>query len=858
MGDSQNREGMEWMGFRGLPIALAFGLVFCSSTGFAQDEPKDTNKDADQKEAQPKDTQSKDTQPKDTQSKNGHVLPTLRVRMPAQQPKRPRPKPEEPVVTAAPAQRPAIETVAVSPTAGSEIDRDKVPSNVVIVGSEAFDYSKAPNLTQAMQRALPYVSLGDQTGNPFQPDINYRGFVASPVIGTPQGLAVYQNGVRINEAFGDTVNWDLIPQKAINRMTLQPNNPVFGLNAIGGAISIDMKNGFTYQGNELELFGGSFGRISGSAQTGVQNGNYSAYATADAVNDSGWRDFGQSAAQLRRMYVDVGARGDQAEFHVAFTGADNHLSGTVATPVQMLEQRWSSIYTWPQTVHNQLAFLTVSGSWKPSDTFSLQASAYFRGFRQSHFDGNTTSASNDPANCPDPAFVCFPDNSGVFNNLVTTTGAFVPATGSLAFPAVLGQIDRTSTSTNTFGGTVQGTTTAQLFGHDNHFVAGVSVDNGRTRFAGNSELGTIDQNLFVTGTGVFINELPPFGDVAPVNLLARNIYTGIYATDTFDVTSRLSVTAGGRFNIAQINLADQTGTNPGLNSNNRFERFNPVVGTTYKITSNMTAYAGYSEANRAPTPLELGCADPMRPCLIDSFLVSDPPLKQVVSHTYEAGLRGKLNLGAPNGQLAWHVGVYRTTNDDDIINVASPQTGFGYFVNAGKTRRQGVEADVAYKWDRWNAYANYTFVDATYQSSLTLSSPNNPAANADGNIFVMPGDHIPAIPAHRFKAGAEYQITDAWKLGADLNVVGSQYLIHDDTNANPKVPAYWVVNLHGSYQITKNVEVFALAQNVFNQHYFAAGTFFDRGQIPFLNLTDPRTFVPGMPLAAYAGIRATF
>jgi iron complex outermembrane receptor protein len=149
-------------------------------------------------------------------------------------------------------------------------------------------------------------------------------------------------------------------------------------------------------------------------------------------------------------------------------------------------------------------------------------------------------------------------------------------------------------------------------------------------------------------------------------------------------------------------------------------------------------------------------------------------------------------------------------------------------------------------------------VDATDQSPLTLSSPNNPAADINGNIFVVPGNHIPAISAHRFKAGAEDQITGAWKLGADLNVIGSQYLIHDDTNANPKVPAYWVVNLHSNYQISKNVEVFALIQNLFNRHYFVAGTFFHTGQIPFLNLTDPRTFVPSMPLAAYVGIRATF
>ena len=114
-----------------------------------------------------------------------------------------------------------------------------------------------------MVQYLPGVSLSDQSGNQFQRNLDYRGFTASPVPGTPQGIAVYQNGNRINEAFGDVVNWDLIPQMAIARMTLMPNNPLFGLNAIGGALSIEMKNGFTYHGTEAELCGGSYGRIIG-------------------------------------------------------------------------------------------------------------------------------------------------------------------------------------------------------------------------------------------------------------------------------------------------------------------------------------------------------------------------------------------------------------------------------------------------------------------------------------------------------------------------------------------------------------------------------------------------------------------
>jgi iron complex outermembrane receptor protein len=714
-----------------------------------------------------------------------------------------------------PVARPAASTATpaanvAAPAEPGAIDRDKVPSNVQTLSAADFDPATTPSLLDALMRGLPGVALSDQTGNQFQLDLNYRGFIASPVIGTPQGIAVYQNGVRINEVFGDIVNWDFIPQNAVNRLTLVPSNPVYGLNAIGGALSFEMKNGYTYHGVEGEVNGGSYGRIGTSVQAGGQVGNLSGYITADAVDDAGWRE--DSPSQLRRVYADLGARGDQTEYHVTFTGASNNFGAAAATPVQMLDQNWSSVYTIPQTTQNQLAFLTASASWKPSDTLTYQANVYYRNFRQSHVDGNGTDAQN--SGCPDPAVLCFPNLNGTLSNLITTTGQTVPATGLLG-TSVLGEIDRTWTTTNSFGGTAQAASSAKVFGHDNNFVAGMSIDRGLVQFSTTSELGTVNANQFpfVQGSGLFIDQ--PSGDVAPVGLGATTLYTGLYTTDTFDVTPRLSLTAGGRFNFAQIILQDELGNDPLLNGNHEYSRFNPAAGATYKLTPNVTLYGGYSEANRAPTPLELGCSDPLRPCLIDNALVGDPNLQQVVSHTFEAGLRGLLDPG--KGQLTWTVGAYHTLNTNDIINVASPIPGHEYFKNGGDTLRQGIEANATYKWDRWNVYANYTYVDATFLNALTLSSPFNPYADANGNIFVVPGDHLTGIPDFRLKLGAEYRITDPWKLGADLNVIGSQYLVGDESNQNPKIPAYWVVNLHSSYQISKNFEVFGLVKNLFNQ-----------------------------------------
>src|SRR5215475_13748737 len=663
-----------------------------------------------------------------------------------------------PAAPAAPSE-PAPVTANTDPTA---IERDKVPSNTSVLTPTDFNHEYSTNFLESLNRGVPGVSLGDQTGNPFQKNLNYRGFTASPVQGTPQGIAVYQNGVRVNESWGDVVNWDFIPEKAVDKVTLFPSNPIFGLNAIGGALSIQMKNGFTYQGTELEALTGSYGRIQSSVQAAKQDGNFSAYALFESAYEKGWRDLGLSSSHVNRMYADVGARNEQTELHISFTGADNILHNVTATPVDLLNKSWSSVWTNPQDTHLQLAFLQATLTHSFSDTLAFQGNVYYRGFWQSHNDGNGTNATS----CDDGTNLCLNDTADPMANGVikgvTTPNPF----GN----AILGENDRNWVSTNTFGGTAQLASTNKVLEHDNHFIIGASVDHGYTQFTASSELGVMDpQTLFIQGMGIFINN--PDEGQSTSSLHARNTYTGLYATDTFDVTNRLSVTAGGRFNLAQINLEDQTGQNPDLSSSNQFQRFNPMVGATYKITPNISAYADYAEANRAPTPLELGCSSPQTPCMIDTFLVADPPLKQVVSHTVEAGLRGSFGTDPKTGLLTWGLGVYRTLSDDDIIEVGAPSVGgqvanFGFFENFGKTQRQGVEAKIDYRQERWNVYANYTFVDATYQSAGTLFSPNNPNGIQSGDITVVnvtPGDHIGGIPAHRFKLGAEYAVTDKWK-----------------------------------------------------------------------------------------------
>jgi outer membrane receptor protein involved in Fe transport len=616
---------------------------------------------------------------------------------------------------------------------------------------------------------------------------------------------------------------------------------------------VQIKDGFNYHGAEIDTMGGSFGRVQSSAQWGKQIDNYSVYGALEGLHDNGFRNF--SASDVRRFYGDVGYRNDGNEFHLNMGAADNHFGATATVPAELLQQYWGATYTSPQTTENRVGYLNLTGKVEATPSWTIDGSAHVRVFDQNVVDGNPTGTQ--PCTAPSTQ-LCYGDGS---------TPAYGLNGAQLANPfdanAILGEIDRTTTHSTTTGLSLQATNTDKLFGHDNHFVVGASLDYSVTRFTASAELGTIGTDYVITGSGIFLGPSGFPTSIGPVDLRTTNQYTGLYALDTFDVTKAFSLTAGGRFNVANISLQDQLPEQPGtsLNGSDTYTRFNPIVGGTYKITTDLTAYAGYSEANRAPTPLELGCADPAHPCIIASFLVSDPPLKQVVSRTVEAGLRGSKDLNI--GTLGWKVGAFRAKNTDDILAIPSQVQGFGYFQNVGSTRRQGVEAEVNLKSATLQLYASYALVDARFLDALQVGSNSPIAVQNGGTVQILPGNRIPAIPRNRIKAGFDYSITDAFKVGGDALYVSSQYFVGDESNQEPRLPGYAVFNLHTSYQIDKTFQIYARADNIFDNRYATYGTFFDKTALPNFanggaNFTDPRSLSPARPRAFYAGLKATF
>lgn len=805
-------------------------------------------------------------------------------------------------------------TVNMSPVAGSDLPIEYVPTAVGRASSDDFNRTRETNIQQVLQSTVPGVFMNDSQGNVFQGGVQYRGFESSPINGAPQGIAVYQNGTRINEVFGDVVNWDFIPSNAVDSITVLGANPVYGLNAIGGAIGITMRDGFNFQGVELDTRFGSYGRVQGSAAIGAQSGNWSVFAAFEGIKDDGYRDFGES--EIKRMYADLGFRNSDAEIHLSFTGAKNEVGVTAAAPDVILDLDWGNTFTSPQINENEMGMVQLSGTVQVTDRLSLSGQTYYRNFKQDKVDGNILEVDDD---CEENE-ICVEEGGAseelVYRRLDNGEPRSVKINQTALNGVLLdedddnrfGVIDQVKQDNESFGGSIQAVDRSKLFGFWNQFLIGASYDHGEVAYNTQSQLGVFGPKFVVNGLR-WGGSHPSFNtgdpvivdgdDFFPRDVDTRSDYVGLYFTNTTVLAQGLALTLGGRWNYAHIDLKlntapamddDDEAFEDKLTGSHTYKRFNPTAGLTYQIFKGLTAFGGYSEANRAPTAAELSCADPEAPCLIESLLVADPPLEQVVSKTFEIGLRGTVASFGRDESLSWSLTGFHTRNDDDIISIASPQFGRGYFTNVGQTQRQGIEAALQYRNRSLFAYGSYSFTDATFRENFQVSTPDNPVSigctieglnpgdadydeEAEEQGFptcqnVTSGDRLPGIPRHKFKAGFNYYITPKWAFGSDMVAASDQVFFGDEGNDNTRLGGFAKFNLHTSYDLNEHVQFYGLVDNVFDTRYGLFGTYYSTEGAEYANLSyDPdlfdddsthRTKVPAPPVTAYGGVKVRF
>jgi iron complex outermembrane receptor protein len=744
-----------------------------------------------------------------------------------------------------PSQVEQITVIGTSPLLGSGVDRNAIPVDTQVLGSAAIAREGAPDVLQALNSQVAGINLDSASGNPYQPSLFYNGFEVSPLQGTSQGVAVYVNGIRFNQPFGDTVNWDLIPAIAISKVNVEGSNPLFGLNALGGSFNIALKDGFSYQGGQADLSGGAFGTVQGDIEYGVQRGNQALYIAGSVIHQDGWRDL--QSTDIQNLFADYGLKRDGAEMHFNLTAANSVINGPGTAPIELLAVDSQAQFTAPNAIDNRYIQAGFNTNITINDVLSVQAQAYYDYFQSHVVNGN--SPNDTP--CDDGS-----------NLLCQGPGVVSTMRGGAPIPAFLGnnasynELDVNTTNTNAYGAAAQFTDTGDLFGFKNHLVVGASFDGAQTEFSATAFIGGVTPITRVyIGPGVVIDEP---GNNVPVRVAISDAYAGGFASDTLNLTQALTATISGRFNFAEVNLADQGGGD--LTGNHAYARFNPAAGLTYEITPALTAYAGYSEANRAPTPAELSCAGPQNSCSLANFFVGDPDLKQVIAHTIEAGLRGHTDI-TPDARLGYDLSLFHTDSDDDIAFINSVTLNRAYFANIGQTRRQGASARADLHLDRVSAYASYTFTDATYQSGYVESGGSNPAQDALGNITIRPGNELPGVPRSVIKFGIDGTLTQAWHAGIDGQYQSGQYLFGDEANLTPRLPGFYVMNLHSTYDVTSNFQLFVNAQNLLDRRYYTYGTFSPTTSV-FLaqapTATNPRSYSLAAPLGFFGGVRVKF
>ena len=672
---------------------------------------------------------------------------------------------------------PRIEVIGTTPLPGLGTALSDVPANVQVFGNRDFARQRPLDLTGFLDRNANSVGVGSGQGNPHQQDLNFRGFAASPLLGTPQGISVFQDGVRVNESFGDVVNWDLLPRSAISTIQLIPgSNPVFGLNTLGGALAVYTKSGAQYPGAALELSTGSFGRRSAQFEYGGASDRIDYFATGNVAEDDGWAEHNPS--RVRQFFGKTGFQDVRSDFDLSMTLADNTLQGTQTLPVSFLDMPRQA-YTFPDTNRNRLALLAAKGSRFLDDSSLLGGNAYFRHYR----------------------------NDNVSSNVNNEYGAVDPDTGLPQLNQATN--DRSQIDQKSWGAGLQLTKQSEIARRANQFVFGVSVDSGDTRFTQQSQPAMFAANRDTIALG----EYAPETDVGTTNR-----YLGVFFADTLALTGEWTLSLSGRYNHARIRISDRTGGDAGLNGNFTFARFAPAIGINYKPSSSMTAYATYNEGMRAPSPVELTCADAAAPCKLPNIFLAEPPLKKVVSHTFEAGARGKWST-----ELEWAAAAYRTDLDDDIQFIASGSGAInaGYFQNVGRTRRQGVELAGTAHIGGLDLSLRYSHIDATFRSSFVAASPNNSSADENGAISVQPGDRIPGIPADSLKLRADLDVDVRWAVGASVVFASSQFAHGDENNrdAGGRIPGYTVADLDVRFQTNAALQIFASAANLFDRRY---------------------------------------
>jgi outer membrane receptor protein involved in Fe transport len=787
-----------------------------------------------------------------------------------------------------------INVYSATPLPSLGLPLNIIPANIQIATPKAINAQSGVSLADYMSTNMQSVSVTEMGGNPWQPEVTFRGYSASPLLGMPQGMSTYVDGVRVNEPFGDVTLWDKIPNFAIGGMQLVPgSNPMYGLNTLGGAIAIQTKSGRQAQGVGIETEYGSWNRKRALVEYGgvSKDGSMDFYIGHQTTKEDGWRQF--SPSHLNQTFAKTGWQSEKTKLDLSYIGTDNKLIGNGFTPEHMLSGDRDQIHTRPDWTNNYYHHLALNGSHWVNNDVMLSGNAYYRKSNRHTKNGDLYEYEIDGQ-----------EEHDIYDiDCTEAEGSECELKGSV--------LNTSHTKQSNYGVSAQMAFNQDLKGMKNQLIVGTGFDYSLIRFRQNERVnisseseGAFDgagidsagegdaaltESVFDPSRESILTGGGALPQTQTVGLTGKQWTASLFATDTLSLNDKWHLNAGVRYNHTKVDNNDSLRgayvpvTNErSLTATDDYKRLNPTIGITHTPTDKLSIFGTYSESSRAPTSIEVGCSNPAVGCLLPSAMADDPPLKQVVAKTYDFGARGSLT-----DEVKWNASIYHAMNHQDIQFIrVDGSSSRGYYSNVGRTQRQGLDLGLSGQHDRFRWSSSYSYIRATFDSDFTLlSNPNSSADATENTIEIKKGNRMPSIPEHQFKARAQYDVTPQWSVGTNLVYFSDQYVMGNENNkhqagaagclnndtgslrnnnnacSSGKIGDYTVVNLDTQYNFGGGWKAFAKAINIFDNDYYVAGrlaeTMFDASGGYGAEIKS-RGVIPGAPRAAWIGMRYEF
>jgi outer membrane receptor protein involved in Fe transport len=663
-----------------------------------------------------------------------------------------------------------------------------VPASVQVITGDEIRASGAVTLQDFMQQ-LPGVSLNDEQGNSYQPDLSFRGFTGTPVTGVPQGISVFVDGVRINEPAVEEINFDLLPLDDIERIELiRGPTAIFGRNTLAGSLNIITRRGGVEREIVPEISGGSFGRQKYRVHVGGTEGPVDYYVSGTHFAEDGFRD--ESEARVAQFFGKLGYRQAGTDISFSYQYQNNNIQQPGSLPLSILQVDREQNFTGGDFFQPVLHQATLNAHQALGRGLSLAANAYLRKLDAEQFNVSLIG-----------------ENSRLFNDTLSA------------------------------GGIVQLSHEGRLWGRRNLLTVGVEYTSHDVEIRVFEEQNERSLRLCIEeaiAKGEDPAEACTTLSKLESDLSDRQNVWAFYLQDTAELGrglllsgDSLILTGAVRYDYVSHDITDRSPAEPGKVSGSvSFNRVTPRAGINYNLSDRYGVYFSYSEGFRAPAFLELTCADPDAPCVgIQAGVAPDTGLgnlRPVKATNYEVGLRAR-----PVPWLEGSVALYRTDVRDDIFSVSPAGTITIFFQNIGDTRREGMELGLRGIFQPFEAFVNYAYTRATFEEDLELASPRTPGVPQQ----VKKGSEIPLTPNHRVNAGLRYRPVPWLTLSLGMTYVGDQFFRGDDANTQPKLDDYVVLNA-GIDARWNRFSGYLKINNLLNNDYETFGTFAPNAKVP--------------------------